>query len=87
MEWSNLGELAQRLKCYRKERNMSVRDLASAAGVSVSYIYAIEAGERGSNASKLGKIAKALDIALSDLWGDGRRSSDVNSTSSGPNSM
>lgn len=65
-----MGELARRLKYYRSKRNMSVRQLADIAGVSVSYIYAIEAGARGSNASKLGKIAEALGIGLGDLWGD-----------------
>lgn len=68
-----MGELARRLKYYRRIRRMSVRDLAKTASVSVSYIYAIEAGARGSNASKLGQIAEALDVQLSDLWGDARR--------------
>ncbi|WAH37872.1 helix-turn-helix domain-containing protein [Alicyclobacillus dauci] len=72
MEWFKLGELAQRLKYYRKLRRMSVRDLAKLAHVSISYIYAIEAGARGSNATKLGQIAEALGVQLSDLWGDSR---------------
>lgn len=68
-----MGELARRLKYYRRLRKMSVRDLAKAANVSVSYVYAIEAGARGSNASKLGQIAEALDVQLSDIWGDSRQ--------------
>lgn len=67
-----MRELAQRLKYYRKLRQMSVRELASAAGVSISYLYAIEAGARGSNVAKLGKIAEALQIQLSELWGDAK---------------
>ncbi|WAH42856.1 helix-turn-helix transcriptional regulator [Alicyclobacillus fastidiosus] len=65
-----LGELARRLKYYRKMRNLSVRQLAHLARVSVSYVYAIESGARGSNAAKLGQIAEALGVRLSDLWGD-----------------
>jgi transcriptional regulator with XRE-family HTH domain len=62
--------LARRLKYYRRLKNMSVRNLAKEAHVSVSYIYAIEAGARGNNASKLGQLAEALGVKLSDLWGD-----------------
>ncbi|GLG00399.1 helix-turn-helix protein [Alicyclobacillus sacchari] len=65
-----MGELAQRLRYYRKLRGMSVRELAEKAGVSVSYIYAIESGVRGSNVVKLGQIAEALGVQLSELWGD-----------------
>lgn len=68
-----MAELAQRLRYYRKLRGLSVRELAEKAGVSVSYIYAIESGARGSNASKLGLIAEALGVSLSDLWGDAPR--------------
>ncbi len=68
-----MTELAQRLKYYRKLRKMSVRELAAASNVSVSYIYAIESGSRGSNVAKLGRIAQALQVQLSDLWGDARR--------------
>ncbi|WP_367305553.1 helix-turn-helix domain-containing protein [Alicyclobacillus acidocaldarius] len=67
-----VAELAQRLRYYRKLRGLSVRELAERAGVSVSYIYAIESGARGSNAAKLGLIAEALGVSLSDLWGDAR---------------
>ncbi|MFD1676699.1 helix-turn-helix domain-containing protein [Alicyclobacillus fodiniaquatilis] len=68
-----LGELAQRLKYYRKLRKMSVRALADKADVSVSYVYAIEAGARGSNITKLNQISDALDIALSELLGQDKR--------------
>lgn len=68
-----MGELAQRLKYYRKLRKMSVRALADKADVSVSYVYAIEAGARGSNITKLNQISDALDIALSELLGQDKR--------------
>lgn len=68
-----MGELAQRLKYYRKLRKMSVRALADKADVSVSYVYAIEAGARGSNITKLNQISDALDVALSELLGQEKR--------------
>jgi transcriptional regulator with XRE-family HTH domain len=52
---------------------MSVRALADKADVSVSYVYAIEAGARGSNITKLNQISDALDIALSELLGQDKR--------------
>lgn len=64
--------LGERLKRLRKDRHLSVRELARLANVSVSYIYAIESGVRGSNITKLELIAEALQIPLSALWtGDG----------------
>ena len=66
-------DLAQKLKKYRTAKRLSVRDLAKMAGVSVSYIYAIESGARGTNFAKLEQIAAALEIPLSALWGDVER--------------
>ncbi|MBX6353214.1 MAG: helix-turn-helix transcriptional regulator [Thermoflavifilum sp.] len=63
-----MDSLGERVKYYRQLRNLSVRELAKRAGVSVSYIYAIEAGSRGHNIVKLEQIAKALGVSLSDLW-------------------
>lgn len=60
--------LAQRLKQLRYEKQLSVRELAHKAGVSASYIYAIESGARGRNLPKLEQIAKALDISIGELW-------------------
>ncbi len=62
--------LAQKLRQYRTAKRLSVRELAKLAGVSVSYIYAIEAGARGTNLAKLEHLAVALDVPLSALWGD-----------------
>jgi transcriptional regulator with XRE-family HTH domain len=65
-----MGDLSARVREYRLKNKMSVRDLAKRAGVSPSYIYAIEAGNRGANIVKLQQIAKALGIPLSTLWGE-----------------
>ncbi|MCL6442776.1 MAG: helix-turn-helix transcriptional regulator [Alicyclobacillus sp.] len=63
-----MGSLAERVKYYRVKKNLSVRDLARLAGVSVSYVYAIEAGLRGHNIVKLERIAMALGVPLTELW-------------------
>jgi transcriptional regulator with XRE-family HTH domain len=63
-----VGELASTLRNLRRQQKLSVRELAKRSGVSVSYIYAIEAGSRGSNLSKLDQIADALQVPISDLW-------------------
>ncbi len=65
-----MGELSRTLKKHRLEKRLSVRSLAEMSGVSVSYIYAIEAGARGTNLAKLEQISTALGISLSELWGD-----------------
>jgi transcriptional regulator with XRE-family HTH domain len=53
-----------RIKQLRKAQGMTVRELAERAGVSPSYIYAIESGTRGSQIKKLAAIAKALGVPL-----------------------
>lgn len=63
-----MSDLAKRVRRYRLEQQLSVREVASRAGVSVSYVYAIESGDRGNNLIKLGKVAKALGVSLSQLW-------------------
>ncbi|QRF24283.1 helix-turn-helix transcriptional regulator [Alicyclobacillus sp. TC] len=63
-----VARLSENVKYYRTVKGMSVRELAMKAGVSSSYIYAIESGARGSNLTKLEKIAEALEVPLQRLW-------------------
>ncbi|WP_067932275.1 helix-turn-helix domain-containing protein [Alicyclobacillus kakegawensis] len=65
-------DIGTRVKKLRTERQLTVRQLAARAGVSVSYVYAVESGKRGSNLSKLERIAQALDVSLTALWDEGR---------------
>ncbi len=64
------NELGHRVRTLRREKNLSVRELAEQAGVSASYVYAIESGARGSNLKKLGKIAAVLSVSISTLIGE-----------------
>ncbi|MDI3328449.1 MAG: helix-turn-helix transcriptional regulator [Alicyclobacillaceae bacterium] len=63
--------IGERLKELRLERGLTVKELAERAGVSQSYVYAVEAGTRGSQVDKLVRIAKALGVDLSTLIGEG----------------
>jgi transcriptional regulator with XRE-family HTH domain len=72
-EVSEMETLASRVKQYRLQKQLTVRELAKLAGVSVSYVYAVESGTRGNNLVKLERIAKALEVPLSALWGDDNR--------------
>ena len=60
--------LGQRVHELRMKKGLSVQELARMAEVSASYIYAIEAGARGSHIDKLTRIARILDTNLTDLW-------------------
>jgi transcriptional regulator with XRE-family HTH domain len=60
--------IGMQLKKLRKTTGLSVKELAERAGVSQSYIYAIEAGSRGANATKLSSIANALGVPVADLY-------------------
>jgi transcriptional regulator with XRE-family HTH domain len=66
-----MDNLGQRVRELRLSKAMKVRQLAHTAGVSASYIYAIESGTRGSHVSKLELIAHALGVPLSVLLGEG----------------
>ena len=59
MAMTHIGAL---IRERRIRRGMRVRDLAEAARVSASYIYAIESGNRGNHIEKLAAIARTLNI-------------------------
>lgn len=65
---ANMGNKIRRL---RTQNGLSVKQLAERAGVSSSYIYAIESGTRGTNIKKLSRIATALGVPLSHIWDNG----------------
>lgn len=63
-----MTDLGSRVKTHRLNKQWSVRELARRAGVSVSYVYAVESGQRGHNIVKLERIADALGVPVSALW-------------------
>lgn len=61
-----------RIKRYRTERGMTATELANAAGVSKSYLSALEKGDgtqRRPSAKTLYALASAMGVAMSDLLG------------------
>ena len=67
MDVASLGET---IRNRRLLLEMSVVEVAQKAGVSASYLYAIEAGTRGSSMRKLAQIARVLGLQSTDLWPD-----------------
>jgi transcriptional regulator with XRE-family HTH domain len=63
--------LGLRLKRLRDNKRMSVKDLASAIGVSRSFIYQLERGEVSPSYSTLRSMAGAMGTTVSVLVGDG----------------
>jgi len=61
--------LAQTLRKLRAERGLSQEELADAAGLHRTFVGAVERGERNISLDNIGKIATALDVPASVLFG------------------
>lgn len=59
--------LGVKLRQWRYERDMSLKDMAAAAGVSVSYLSEIEAGKKYPTPEKILQIADALGVSFDEL--------------------
>ena len=59
-----------RIKELRRKQSMSQEELAFKVGVDRSYMGFVERGERNPTLDKILKIAKSLDIMLSELFKD-----------------
>ncbi len=59
--------LGLKLKRLRQDRGASLKEIAAAAGVSVSYLSEIEKGKKYPKADKLIDLARALGVAYDDL--------------------
>lgn len=61
--------LGYRINELRKKLNMTQEDLAFKVGVDRSYMGFVERGEKNPTLDKLVKLAKALQVSLSELFG------------------
>ncbi len=61
-------KLGNRIKQIREKKGLSREDVAFACEFSGSYMGMIERAEYDFKISKLYKIAKALDVDISDLF-------------------
>ncbi|MCT2592896.1 helix-turn-helix domain-containing protein [Streptomyces sp. N2-109] len=64
----NVGELGEFLREQRRNAQLSLRQLADAAGVSNPYLSQIERGLRKPSAEILQQLAKALRISAETLY-------------------
>ena len=60
----------------RRIRGLTQTELADLVGVSQPHISRVEKGDEGPSLSVFRKIAKALDVELSDLFSEGRSASE-----------
>lgn len=60
-------KLGSRIRKVRKQRNLTQEKLADLAGIDYTYLNMIEAGKRNPSIKKLAKIARALQVSLTEL--------------------
>ena len=64
-----LGAVGPRLRALRTERNLTLGDVSSASGVSVSTLSRLESGQRRPNLEILLPLARLYGVPLDDLVG------------------
>ena len=62
-----IGETVRNL---RKEANLTLKQMARRTGLSVSLLSQIERAESSASVSSLFKVATALDVPITELFGD-----------------
>lgn len=60
-------KISNNIKKYRKDKNMTQKQLAEKAGLSIASIQGYEQGKYKPKTEQLKKLAKALDVSVSDL--------------------
>lgn len=61
-------EVAKRIKELREKNHLSQNALANLAGVSPTYIYQLERGEKSPTVEYLNYICNALNVSLTDFF-------------------
>jgi len=64
-----LQKFARRMRELRKMKKMSQEKLAEKADISLTFIGYLERAEKNPTLTTLNKIAKALDMSLSEILG------------------
>ncbi|MEA5569604.1 helix-turn-helix transcriptional regulator [Calothrix sp. UHCC 0171] len=65
-----LVQFGQKVREERLKQNLSQEQLADKAGVHRTYIGMIERAEKNITLINIGKIAKALEIQIADLFAE-----------------
>jgi len=63
-------EVGERIKYFREKRKMTQNALANQAGVSPTYIYQLERGEKSPTVEYLSYICWGLGISLTQFFSD-----------------
>ena len=64
--------IGEALKRWRQVRGLGQRGLADKSGVSYASIARIETGRQDPTVGLLARLAKALNVTLADLIGEGK---------------
>ena len=62
--------MGQRIRDLRKQRSMTLQDVADASGVAVSTLSKIERGKLAPTYDRFAKIAEALNVEVAALHSD-----------------
>ena len=66
----NDPDIGARIRAFRKTRRLTLKAVASHAGVTESFLSQVERGTSGASVSTLRLIAEALGLSLSDLFSE-----------------
>ncbi len=61
-------EIGQRIRFYRKQKNLTQEQLAELCNFHPTYIGQLERGEKNATLESIYKVAQSLDIPLSQLF-------------------
>lgn len=64
----SLKNFGQRVRELRRQRHLTQSELAEKIGLSTNFIGMVERGERNITVMKVFKLAKALDVSLSQFF-------------------
>jgi transcriptional regulator with XRE-family HTH domain len=70
-------EILSNLKLIRKSKRLSQAELAQLVGVRQQYISDLETGRFEGSLSKLRRVAKALNVKISDLINEEAKTNDM----------
>ena len=62
--------VGQKIRELRKEKDLTQEGLSLITDLDRTYLASVEVGDRNISIKNLEKIASALDISLSDFFGD-----------------
>lgn len=60
--------IAKQLRLKRLQAGLTIEDLADTAGISVSFLAYLETNKKKPSLATIAKIAKALNISISELF-------------------